>query len=150
MKEALTIYTVKGRNFPSVWEFHYDLNGFLKVFKLLEGELNETQRKWLFHPQRFPYMQNDINSWKSIKNIEVIEGVPNLSFDVFWDTYNHKIKKVVSERAWNKLSKADRLNAIKGIKNYDGYLKRKPNIQKAHGASYINQRYWEDNYGSLN
>jgi hypothetical protein len=150
METPVTIYTVKGRNFPTVWEFQYDLNGVLKLFKLLEGTLTETQRKWLFNPNRFPYLENEIKGWKSIKNIELIIGQPNLEFDTFWDVYKYKIKRVVAERAWKKLSKADRINAIKGIEKYDGFLKRKHNQSKANPATYLNQRYWEDNYGSLN
>jgi len=147
--EPLTTYTVKGKNFPNVWEFKYDLNGVLKSFKILEGALTKTQQEWLFNVNRFPYLENEIKGWKSIKNIELIIGKPNLEFTTFWNTYNYKLKKVVSEKAWKRLSIADRINAIKGIQKYDGYLKRKSTQQKANASTYLNQRYWEDNYASL-
>ena len=41
----LTIYTVKGKNYPILLEFKYDLNGFLKEFKILDSELPEASQK---------------------------------------------------------------------------------------------------------
>ncbi len=37
MKELVTTYTIKAKNTPHIWEFQYDLNGFLKAFKIIEG-----------------------------------------------------------------------------------------------------------------
>lgn len=149
MNIAVILYTVKGKNFPVIWEFSYDTEGFLVEFKILEGQLNEKQINWLFHKNRFPYTEQGINSWSGIKNIEVIKGKPDLSFDKFYNTYNHKVKKVVAQRTWKRLSKVDRINAIAGIRPYDNHLKRNTNKPKAYPATYLNQRYWEDNYSSI-
>ncbi len=148
MSEPITIYTVKGRNFPNVWEFHYDLEGFLVSWLLIDGQLTDKQREWLFNPSRFPYTEDVIKVWKTIKNIDVIVGQPDLSFDVFYNIYKYKVKRVTAEKAWKKLSKADRLEAIAGVKRYDGHLQRKHGQSKANPATYLNQRYWEDQYGA--
>lgn len=149
MDTLKTIYTIKGRNIQILWEFHYDLEGFLTDFKILEGQLNDTQIKWLFNPSRFPYRESAINTWKAIKNFEITIGKPELTFNVFWNTYNYKVKKVVAQRAWERLSQTDKMNAIAGIKKYDGFLHRKVSQAKANPATYLNQRYWEDSYGSI-
>lgn len=146
-----TTYTVKSQNDTHIWEFQYDLNGHLRAFKILEGELSAKQMKWLFAQANFPANESIMKTiWmKNLKeNFEIIVGAPDLSFDAFWNAYNHKIKKVVSEKAWNRLSKKDRMEAIKGVKPYDNFLKRK-GIAKAHASTYINQRYWEDNHASI-
>lgn len=146
-----TTYTVKGKNSDVFWEFKYDLNGDLKQFKLLEGTLSTKQAKWLFGSDNFPFIESVMRSvWmpELKQNFEIIKGSPDLSFDSFWKLYNQKVKKVMAEKAWKRLSKTDRLEAIKGIKAYDGYLKRK-GIAKAHPSTYLNQRYWEDNYRSI-
>lgn len=150
MEEPLTTYTVKGRNFPSVWIFKYDLEGNLKEWKLEEGVLSEKQRAWLFHPSRFPYLENAIKThFMSIRNLEVTVGVPDLSFEYFWKLYeNKKGKKLMAERSWNKLSKSDRINALAGIKHYNNSLRRSGGIAKAYPATYINQRYWENDHKS--
>ncbi|MEZ7494490.1 hypothetical protein QO206_03270 [Leeuwenhoekiella aequorea] len=146
--EQVTTYTVTGVNTPVIWQFKFDLNGLLKEFKIIEGSLNDKQIWWLFDKDRFPYIEQRIKGWTAISNLKVEIGEPDLSFEAFWASYNHKVKKTMSETAWNKLSKRDRIEALKAIKPYDGYLKRK-GIAKAHASTYINQRYWEDNHGSI-
>lgn len=146
--DAFTTYTVTGKNSEVVWFFKYDLNGLLREFRLDEGTLDEKQIQWLFHKDRFPYLEKTIKGWNSIKNLNVEVGTPNLTFDTFFNAYNHKVKKVVSEKAWSRLSQKDRIEAIKGIKAYDNGIQRK-GIAKAHPSTYLNQRYWEDNWSSI-
>ena len=149
MSNLLTTYTVKGRRTSVVWEFKYDLNGIFKEFKLVEGEMDEVQRQWLFYFTRFPYTENAIQSWdKAYKNFELIVGEPDLSFDTFWKVYNHKVGKLEASRAWKKLNKSDQLKAIKQVKAYDGMLYRKK-IQKANPATYLNQRRFDDEFNSI-
>ncbi len=149
MNEPITTYTVRGKDFPVVLEFQYHLNGVLTTFKIVEGELSDKFRAWLFTPQTFPYKEQNIKPWTKKKNIEVIVGKPNITFDVFWKCYDYPLKKVMAERAWNKLSKNDKISAIEGIKRYNGFLHRKVSQSKAYPSTYLNQRYWEDSHGSL-
>lgn len=149
MSEIVTTYTVKGRKTSIIWEFKYDLNGLLSNFKIVEGELDDQQKKWLFYYTRFPYTENKIKSWDKVyKNFEVVIGEPDLSFDTFWNLYNYKVGKLQAKKAWDKLSKSDQLKAIKQIKAYDGMLYRKK-IQKANPATYLNQRRFDDEFNSI-
>jgi len=147
MKQALTIYTMTSKKFPNVWEFEYDLNGFLTAFKILEGELNEEQQKFLFSP-KFPYLETTIQKWKSIKGIDLVIGTPDLSFNIFFDNYAHKVGRLKAEKSWNKLSKADRITCLKSLKAYNDYLFRK-RIAKAYPATYLNQRMFDDEFSSI-
>ena len=144
----LTIYTVKGKNLPIVLEFKYDLGGFLKSFSNLSEPLSEKTQRWLFEGYRFPYRESTIKSWRGIKNIELIVGQPDLTFDTFYDMYKHKVGKLEAERAWKRLNKSDQLEAIKNIKAYDGFLHRK-SIAKANPATYLNKRRFEDEFNSI-
>ena len=148
MTEIYTTYTVTGENSNIVWQFKYRLNGLLFQFKLLEGELDEKQIKWLFVKANFPYNESQIKGWKTIKEFKIEIGKPDLSFNAFWETYNQKVKKVMSEKAWKRLSQKDQMAAIAYVKTYDKYLSRK-HVAKAAPSTYINQRYWEDNHGSI-
>lgn len=147
--EPITTYTVRGKDFPVVLEFKYHLNGLLSTFTILEGQLSQKFQEWLFNPNRFPYNQEKMKVWATKNNIEIIVGEPNITFNVFWENYNYKVKKVMAQKAWDKLSKNDKINAIEGIKRYDGFLYRKVSQAKANPSTYLNQRYWEDSYGSL-
>lgn len=149
--EVCTIYTVKGKHEGHIWQFKYDFNGNLKAFEILEGLLSANQMKWLFASSNFAANESIMKTvWMhNLKtNFEITIGTPDLSFDVFYNAYNHKVKKLLSEKAWERLSKKDRMNALQGIKPYDNYLARK-GIAKAHPSTYINQRYWEDNHASI-
>ena len=146
--EPLTTYTVTGNDTNIVWQFKYDLNGLLKEFKLVEGNLDNKQVGWLFNKDRFPYAEKTIKGWTAISNFKVIVGEPDVSFEIFWRMYNHKVKRMMSENAWKKMSQKDRMDAIRGIKPYDGMLYRK-GFAKAAPSSYLNQRYWEDEHSSI-
>lgn len=148
MNETLTTYTVKSRRKPVVLEFKYNLDGLMTSFKILDEPLNEQMQVWLFHPKRFPYNENMMKSFKAIKNLEVIVGVPDLSFDAFYNLYSNKVGRLEAERAWNRMSKSDQIKAIKQIAAYDGYLKRK-HIAKANPATYLNKRRYDDHFGSI-
>ena len=147
MKQALTTYTMTSKKTSSVWEFQYDLNGLLKVFKILEGDLNKEQQAFLFSP-KFPYQETTIQKWKSVTGIDLVIGTPDLSFDVFYDMYDKKVGRLKAERSWTKLSKADRMKCLKSLKSYNDYLFRKK-IAKAYPATYINQRMFEDEFSSV-
>ncbi len=141
-------YHVIGSSFTGVMVFKYCLNGLLTSFELRDADqLSEKQVDWLFS-SNFPYKEIQINYLKAIKNFTVTEGSFDLSFDTFWNAYKHKLKRVMAEKAWSKLSDVDKIAAIAGIKHYDGYLNRKRNVEKAHASTYLNQRYWEDEWGS--
>ncbi len=145
MTEPITTYTVKVKKHPIVWEFQYDLNGTLKVFKIL-GVLTEKQRNFLF--SNFPYLEKEIEPFKKdVKFFEVTIGKPDLSFDTFWKLYNHKMGKINAEKQWKKLTELEKLNAIRSIKAYDGYLKRKQ-IAKVYPERYLKHRRFEDQFNA--
>lgn len=142
-------YLLIGKTLGITMQFKYDLNGLLVSFKVLEGELNDKQQEWLFC-HRFPYQEKKMDVMKTVEWFEVTEIEPDLSFNVFWDTYNFKLgKRPMAENSWNKLSTGEKIAALSGIKPYDNYLARKNgHISKAYASTYLNQRYWENNYKS--
>ncbi len=143
-----TTYILKSKMTSNVWEFQYDLNGILKEFKIIDGELTEEQKNYLFHPKRFPYTEDIIKIWqKSVKKVEVIIGKPDLSFDTFWNLYNYKVSKKNAQTQWKKLSELDKLNAIKNIKAYDGFLKRN-NTAKVYPERYLKNRRFDDQFNA--
>ena len=141
-------YHIIGSSFSGIMVFKYCLNGYLTSFELKDADVfSKQQASWLFS-RHFPYQENQINNFKSVKNFTVTEGKFDLSFETFWNAYSNKVKRVVTEKAWEKLSDVDKIAALAGIKHYDRYLSRKRGQAKAHGATYLNQRYWEDDFAS--
>jgi len=142
------IYNVIGSSFKGVMVFKYNLSGILTSFELQDAdEFDEQQINWLFR-KFFPYKEVEIGHFKAIKNFTVTVGEFNLAFEMFWNAYKYKVKKVLAEKAWEKLSDDDKIRAIAGIRHYDAFLFRKRGQDKAYPSTYLAQRYWEDEFGS--
>lgn len=149
MSEQFTTYTVTGKGSNIVWLFKYRLNGLLAKFELLEGELDDKQVNWLFIKGKFPYKEQQIKGWKAIKNFDIKTGEPDLSFETFWAVYSVKQKRTVAEKLWEKLSKKDKIEALKAIPRYNNWLAHKNGIQKQLPDTFLRQQRWLDNFNEL-
>jgi hypothetical protein len=146
--EQLTTYRAKGKEIGLVFLFKYDLNGNLKLFEISEGELNEVQMKWLF--THFPASESRMQTlWmkdeKYTKVFTVEKSVADLSFDALWKLYDHKIAKFHAEKAFEKLKEEAVIKCFLSIPLYKKYLAHSK-IAQAHLATYINGRYYENEY----
>lgn len=146
--EQLTTYTVKSKEKGLIFLFKYDLNGHLKAFEILEGELTPAQQSWLF--AHFPSNESQMKIvWQKTKvftdKFEIIKATPVLDFENLWNIYNNKVKKFEAEKSYNKLKEPDKIRCFLAIKGYDKYL-AKAGVAKAHLSTFINQRYFEDEW----
>lgn len=138
-------YTVKIER-GDIWVFKYNLNGVLIHFNVLEGDLTEKHSDWLYKKGKFPYLESHIKDWqKNLKQLIIEVGDPDLSFDALWDLYNHKAKKHEALNKFKKLSQSDVVKCFMSIKGYDYYLSKK-GTSKALLATFIHQRYYEDDW----
>lgn len=148
--EQFTTYRAKGKEIGLVFLFKYDLKGNLKLFEIAEGELNANQMKWLFASANFPADESIMRSiWmkdkKYLKVFEIEKSVANLSFEALWNLYDNKVKKFECEKSFKKLKEADIIKCFLSIPGYNKYLQRK-GVAKAHLSTFINQRYFEDDW----
>lgn len=148
--EQFTTYRAKGKEIGLVFLFKYDLKGNLKLFEIAEGELNAQQMKWLFASANFPADESIMRSiWmkdkKYLKVFEIEKSVTNLSFEALWNLYDNKVKKFESEKSFKKLKEADIIKCFLAVPGYNKYLQRK-GVAKAHLSTFINQRYFEDDW----
>lgn len=146
--EQLTTYRAKGKEIGLVFLFKYDLNGNLKLFEISEGELNDEQVQWLF--SHFPASESIMQKiWSKVEKflkIFTIEQSPaDLSFESAWTLYNHKISKLDAEKAFKKMTEAEKIQFFLSLPKYERYLKSS-GIAKAHMSTYINKRYYENEY----
>lgn len=148
MTGQLTIYRVKGKEMGLEFLFKYDLKGNLRLFEIVEGELNEIQIAWLYN--RFPAHENLMKStWmaqKSYKDkFDITVSPAVLTFDAVWELFGHKIKRFESETRWNKCNEATKIKIFTSIPAYKKYVERKGIAQK-NLASFILQRYYDDDW----
>ena len=117
------------------------------MFEVLDGLLSEKQIDWLFKQGHFPYHEDRVKDWqKRLKeNFEITVGEPKLDFESLWDAYDHKAKKVESERKFSKLTDGQKVKCFMAIAGYNYYLKRK-GTAKALLSTFIHQAYYEDDW----
>jgi hypothetical protein len=147
--EQLTTYRAKGKEIGLIFLFKYDLNGNLKLFEICEGQLNDGQMKWLFSAN-FPANESIIQSvWmkqeKYTKVFIIEKSVADLSFDAGWLLYNHKIAKQDAEKSFKKMNEPEKIKFFISLAPYERYLKSS-GIAKCHMATYINKRYYDNEY----
>ena len=68
---------------------------------------------------------------------------PPATFDSFWNQYALKRDKVAAQRAWQRLTAADRRAAIDGIAAYRDACQQR-GIAMMYPQGYLNHRRWED------
>lgn len=148
MMEQYTTYTVKAKTSTDVWVFKYHLNGILYEFKVLDGMLSKTQAEWLFMKGNFPYVEGMIGEWaaKLKQNFTITVGLPDLSFESFWEAYGNKVRKIQTQAAWKKLKDADRLKALEGVRRYDHHLQRNTWKNKMDPNRFLKERRWLDEF----
>lgn len=157
--EQLTTYRAKGKDIGLIFLFKYDLNGNLKLFEISEGILIDAQKKWFFTPSpdkegeikmRFPADEKIMKTvWMKDKGykdkFEIDVSPANLDFESLWSLYDNKVKRHESEKQFLKLREADVIKIFISVPKYKDYLLRK-RIAQAHLSTYINQRYFEDDW----
>ena len=150
--ELLTTYRAKGKTIGLEFLFKYDLNGNLKVFEIVDGELNGEQMQWLCS-SNFPATEEIIKTnWikldKYKKVFEITTSPAVITFEALWNLYDYKVKRFDAEKSFSKLKEHEVIKCFTSIPGYNKYLQRKQ-IAKAHLSTFINRRYFEDDYNKV-
>lgn len=149
--KAVNTYTCRSKNTPTIWVLRYNLEGQIQSFEVLGDSITNEQINWLFEKVNFPYNEKKVVQWiKDLKkHFEIVKQEFELTFENFYNLYNHKVGRKETETAWKKLSKKDRINAIMKLRHYDNYLKRNQGVAKLYPATYLNKARWESDYQSM-
>ncbi len=147
--DQYTTYRAKGKTVGLEFLFKYDLNGNLKVFEIVDGNLTGEQMSWLFSGN-FPATETIIKAnWMKLekykKVFEVTVSPANLSFEAFWKLYDYKVDKFQAQKYFNKLKEADIIKLFNSTPEYKKFCQRK-NIPTRYPSTYIAQRSYLDDY----
>lgn len=145
-----TIYACKGKKEGRTLLFKYDLSGNLIAFEIHGNAITPKQIEWLYS-QNWPWTERVMKEhWMRDNEIkaafEIKVSPPDLSFEALWNLYDHKVKRVEAEKNFWKLSEADVIKCFLAIPGYNSYLFKK-RTAKAHLSTFINQKYYLDDWG---
>jgi len=106
-------------------------------------EIPEKTLDWLIH--RIPIYRDKLSIFTPIKEAKIYEYPEDLTFKRFWDEYNLKhSNKKQTEKAWEAMTDVDKKMAFIYLREYENYLLTNPGVSKMHGATYLNQRRWDN------
>ncbi|MNE34269.1 hypothetical protein D3C80_1279840 [compost metagenome] len=122
----------------------------LLLVDFTNAQLNTEQRQY-FTSRMPPILDNDfINAFQNANGVSTITVVPEdmeITFDMFWDKYAHKINVARCQKEWKKLGKTDRVKCYYGIAPYFKFLKSlEYNRNKVDPENYLKRRYWENEW----
>ncbi|MCC9072470.1 hypothetical protein LNQ49_12840 [Flavobacterium sp. F-65] len=142
MEEFIT-YEVTFIETKEKWIFQYR-----KSDKILHCFINLKGSSFinLLRKQTFPENVEMIEQWSKFRKIVTIElKLEDYSFDAFWEKYELKRKKELSQKAFEKLDLVSKIKCFTSLKNYNEDLK-KTGQSKAHMVTWINQKRYNDEY----
>lgn len=122
--------------------FKYDFNGVLRILEF-DGEWTEDKVVKIITkiPATVTVMSSDIKRQRP-ESAWIFAEVTDISFDAFYKRYPKKVgRKADTEKAWNKLNEADRMEAILYIPEL---IKLKADgTAFPYPATYLNNKYWK-------
>lgn len=123
--------------------FKYDLNGVLRSVEfdgIWTDELIERIKVKI--PANVQYCISEIKNQKP-NSQWIFKELTELSFEAFYKSYPNKLgKKDLAKKSWDKMSEAERMDAILYLDEYIP-LKRKEGTNIPYASSYLNGKYWE-------
>ena len=139
----LTTYKVTFKETADEWLFQYrKADGIIYNFYNLKG----SRILKMLDNNQFPGMLSSIEDWTRLKKILTVELVlDDYSFEAFWKAYNLKVKKELSQKAFEKLNLIEVIKCFNSLKKYDESL-IKNGQAKAHLVTWINQKRYNDEF----
>lgn len=129
-----------------LFTIRYDQQGTIVSIQFDETS-NVIQRLWCLKMLGDGKTLENISSQitqKGVKN-EVLDLPDDLSFEVFWNTYECKVgKKDRVKRKWEAMEAGERVKALQYIKKYRYYLAQHPHIQQIYPETYLNRAEWNN------
>lgn len=127
----------------------YGFDGRLNL-AYVEGSITDVQHEWLWvwlFPKTSTVDELMQQSVALSAKITVTPMTGDLSFQVFWDTYDNKVgKRARAAILWDALSDSEKVAALAAIKPYRYWLANNPGIAMLYPETFLSQRRWESNF----
>ncbi len=140
-----TKYTVtfKGKQKQISVTVAYDENGCLHSLVFSDPDNTRAAVGWILHT--IPATENDLGE---IGTIAIVEPIPqDLSFNVFWEAYAHKIgDKTRTLKLWAALTEEDRIKCLRSIPRYNQWLKQRPSMERLYPETFLKQERYRNEF----
>lgn len=119
----------------------YNKHGLLIGFNVING--NDVAAVNLSSGMLKNYVNElDFLAVAKQNNLKLTQVERVVTFELFWDAYKQKdCGRTKAEQVWNKLSKADQVEAFDFIAAFNGILKMN-GTAKPYATTYLNSKRW--------
>jgi hypothetical protein len=151
MQEQQYLITVFGKEAKRTFTITYR-SGFLFALQLSEtDEWTASAISWTLNFLRSQWSEEELQKnqadTSSLVRFRADKVEQDLSFDAFWDLYEHKVgNKARAMKLWSNLPKMDKARCFVGIRQYKFWLSHHPNVEKLYAETFLHQRRWENEY----
>lgn len=124
----------------------YDTAGHLVSQELRDypDVMNDQQLMWIW--EIVPRRSEMISQWNAITGYKATKLESDLSFEAFWDLYDHKLgNKKRTREHWNKLDEATKALAMQKVKEYNFYMAHQT-YDKVFAERWLAQKRYENEY----
>jgi hypothetical protein len=134
-------YVIMGEDLDGCMEFLFDdANKMILEFRA-DFQLSEGQAVWM--AKNFPTHERILlEVWKPAIKAKITAVLESPKFAAFWDKYENKQGKADAQKAWAKLSDAERVLAIRNIPAYKNSINSWQSMLMA--ATYLNKKRFMD------
>jgi hypothetical protein len=138
-------FLLTSEQFVGAVKIAYDDWGYLSILDFTQAELTAPQHRAII--SRIPTA--DVSALPLLTNgtkSKLTEVKEEITFTTFWKKWLKQFGsenaggKVPAERAWNKLTEANRAEAYNKIQKYSQTIK--PGCCNCDGSTYLNQQRW--------
>lgn len=129
-------------SFEGELEFVFNERGLLVKYAD-RGTLSNEQRAWIL--ANLPRTQAELRELAAkSKTIRLVEVKQEVTFDMFWDKYDHKAvsNKKKATATWKRMPEAEQIKAYNYINRY---LQSLPGgVSKKYAETYLNSQLWNN------
>jgi adenylate kinase family enzyme len=120
--------------------YEFDSNGRISCLNL-EAELNDQQHQYIW--QNIPKEVAQVAKLNAIAKLKITEVQIVVTFDMFWNKYNDKIRssKKKTLAIWLKMDEGNHLRSFLFI---DTYNLNRVNAEKKYAETYLHAQLWNN------
>lgn len=94
---------------------------------------------------RIPLDENECIDTPGIAKVLTVPQ--DLSFNVFWEQYAHKIgDKTRTMKLWTALTEADRIKCLRAIPKYHQWLRQRPSMERLYPETFLKQERFRNEF----
>ncbi len=96
-----------------------------------------------------PAVYDQLATVMADKKATIVEAGFNISFEMWWDKYDHKRNKVPAQRVWDKLTESERVTAYYNTDVYKKWCADRAWYNQLYPDTYLRQKNFNTEWNNI-